>query len=78
MAIRGTLSEVVSSVRRSRTFGSNSRGHHSVLTSFYYGNLTNPSVDPPRIGLVSTMPSNAKDLLASAIKAAGSNFPGTW
>jgi len=47
----------------------------SVLASFYYGNLTNPSVDPPRIGLVSTMPSDAKDLLLAAIKAAGTNFP---
>lgn len=47
-----------------------------VLASFYYGNLTTPSVDPPRIGLVSTMPSNAPALLAAAIKAAEDNFPG--
>ncbi|KAF8320258.1 acid protease [Clavulina sp. PMI_390] len=48
----------------------------SVLASFHYGNLTNPSVDPPRIGFVSTMPSDAQDLLAQAIKAANPNFPG--
>ena len=50
--------------------------YHRVLASFYYGNLTNPSADPPRIGFVSTMPQDAKDLLSAAIKAAGANFPG--
>ncbi|CAL1712293.1 unnamed protein product [Somion occarium] len=34
---------------------------------FYYGNLTHPSVDPPRIGFVSNVPQNANDLLQQAI-----------
>lgn len=50
--------------------------YRRVLVSCHYGNLTNPSVDPARIGLVSTMPSDAKDRLLAAIKAAGKNFPG--
>ncbi|KAF8328165.1 aspartic peptidase domain-containing protein [Cantharellus anzutake] len=48
----------------------------SVLASFYYGNLTHPSVDPPRMGFVSTVPPNSKDLFAAAIKTAHNNFPG--
>lgn len=31
----------------------------STLVAFYYGNLTNPSQDPPRIGFLSTVPANA-------------------
>ncbi|KAJ7182951.1 aspartic peptidase domain-containing protein [Mycena crocata] len=42
----------------------------SVLASFYFGNITYPSVDPPRIGLLSTVPSNAGALLQSAIASA--------
>lgn len=37
---------------------------------FYYGNLTHPSVDPPRIGFVSNVPQNANELLQQAIKDA--------
>jgi len=50
----------------------------SVVTSFYYGNLTYPSQDPPRMGFASTVPGNANDLLAAAISDAalnGNNFP---
>jgi hypothetical protein len=40
------------------------------VTSFYYGNLTYPSQDPPRMGFVSTVPDNANDLFADAISNA--------
>ena len=40
---------------------------------FYYGNLTHPSVDPPRIGLLSTVPSNADQLLKDAVAKAAAN-----
>ncbi|EGN94451.1 hypothetical protein SERLA73DRAFT_188362 [Serpula lacrymans var. lacrymans S7.3] len=39
----------------------------SVLAAFYYGNLGMPSQDPARIGLLSTVPDNAADELASAV-----------
>ncbi|EKM52972.1 uncharacterized protein PHACADRAFT_259144 [Phanerochaete carnosa HHB-10118-sp] len=42
----------------------------SVLAAFYYGNLTNPSQDPPRIGLLSTVPSDGGEQLKEAISAA--------
>ncbi|PCH37131.1 acid protease [Wolfiporia cocos MD-104 SS10] len=42
----------------------------SALVAFYYGNLTHPSQDPPRIGLLSTVPPNAGQDLQSAVKAA--------
>ncbi|KDQ50519.1 hypothetical protein JAAARDRAFT_41981 [Jaapia argillacea MUCL 33604] len=45
----------------------------SNIVAFYYGNLTNPSVDPPRIGFYSTVPSNANDLLQAAVASAQSN-----
>ncbi|KAJ7038421.1 aspartic peptidase domain-containing protein [Mycena alexandri] len=49
----------------------------SVLATFYYGNITYPSVDPPCIGLMSTVPADAgtqlKSAIASAIKANGAN-----
>ncbi|KAF5360191.1 hypothetical protein D9758_011356 [Tetrapyrgos nigripes] len=44
----------------------------SNLVAFYYGNLTHPSVDPPRIGFLSTVPQNANELLTSAIHDAES------
>ncbi|KAF9513751.1 hypothetical protein BS47DRAFT_1343746 [Hydnum rufescens UP504] len=47
----------------------------SVLASFYYGNLTHPSVDPPRLGFVSTVPQNAAELLIAAVKSSINNFP---
>ncbi|KAI0059646.1 acid protease [Artomyces pyxidatus] len=52
----------------------------SNLVAFYYGNLTNPSVDPPRIGFMSMVPSNADDLLRQEVnnaQAAGGNFEST-
>ncbi|KZT11931.1 acid protease [Laetiporus sulphureus 93-53] len=42
----------------------------SNLAVFYYGNLTNPSVDPPRIGFMSMVPSNASELLDEAVSKA--------
>ena len=42
----------------------------SVLAAFYYGNLTRPSQDPPRIGLLSTVPSDGAERLKEAISAA--------
>lgn len=45
----------------------------SNLVAFYYGNLTHPSVDPPRMGFLSTVPSNADDLYGAAVKSAKSD-----
>jgi len=39
----------------------------SNLVAFHYGNLTHPSVDPPRIGLMSLVPENADDLFRQVI-----------
>ncbi|KAI0071144.1 acid protease [Panus rudis PR-1116 ss-1] len=39
---------------------------------FYYGNLTHPSSDPPRIGFISNVPQNANDLLQEAVSEAKS------
>ncbi|KDR82509.1 hypothetical protein GALMADRAFT_87852 [Galerina marginata CBS 339.88] len=50
----------------------------SNLVAFYYGNLTHPSMDPPRIGFLSVVPKNADQLLQDAIQKAmlnGGNFP---
>jgi hypothetical protein len=52
----------------------------SNLVAFHYGNLTHPSVDPPRIGILSMVPSNADDLLKQAVTDAlndGGNFEET-
>jgi hypothetical protein len=43
------------------------------LVAFYYGNLTHPSVDPPRIGFLSTVPKNASQLLSIAVESAQQN-----
>ena len=48
-------------------------GHHSNVVAFHFGNLTHPSVDPPRIGLLSTVPNNADSLLQNAIQDAVEN-----
>lgn len=51
----------------------------SALAAFYYGNITHPDVDRPRIGLLSTLPQNASALLSQAVDAAGTsdgNLPG--
>ncbi|GJJ10881.1 hypothetical protein Clacol_005109 [Clathrus columnatus] len=50
----------------------------STIVSFYFGNLTHPSVDPPRIGFLSTVPPNADQLYLKALanaKQNGNNFP---
>ncbi|KAF9456223.1 aspartic peptidase domain-containing protein [Collybia nuda] len=50
----------------------------SVLASYHYGNLTYPSQDPPRMGFLSTVPSDANDQMREAVKDAsqnGGNFP---
>jgi len=39
----------------------------SNLVAFHYGNLTHPSVDPPRIGLMSLVPENVDDLFRQVI-----------
>jgi hypothetical protein len=52
----------------------------SNLVAFYYGNLTNPSVDPPRIGFLSMVPNNASAILQNDIahaEANGGNFQST-
>ena len=52
----------------------------SVFVAFHYGNLTHPSQDQPRIGLLSTVPSDAAQLLQASVQFAnatlGGNFPG--
>jgi hypothetical protein len=55
--------------------------HDRVLASFYYGNLTYPSTDPPKIGFLSTVPSDADQELknaSNAASAAGNMFPGEF
>ncbi len=50
----------------------------SVLVAFYYGNMTHPSQDPPRVGLLSTVPSDAGTALEKAVASAvyhGGVFP---
>ncbi|KAA1478690.1 acid protease [Dentipellis sp. KUC8613] len=44
----------------------------SVLVSLYYGNLTYPSSDPPRMGFLSTVPADAGARLQSIVAAASS------
>lgn len=42
----------------------------STTVAFHYGNLTHPSVDPPRIGFLSTVPTDAGQLLTQAAQTA--------
>ncbi|KIJ23518.1 hypothetical protein M422DRAFT_786152 [Sphaerobolus stellatus SS14] len=42
----------------------------SNLVAFYFGNITHPSSDPPRMGFLSTVPTNANELLNSAVSSA--------
>lgn len=49
----------------------------SVISSFYYGNLTYPSQDPPRMGFLSTVPSDADDRMRAAVRTA-SHRDGTF
>ncbi|KAH7108307.1 acid protease, partial [Auriculariales sp. MPI-PUGE-AT-0066] len=50
----------------------------SVLSAYYYGDLVNPSQDRPRIGLLSTVPTDANEAMIDAIalaESSGGNFP---
>ncbi|KAF9031800.1 acid protease [Hymenopellis radicata] len=52
----------------------------SNLVVFHYGNLTHPSVDPPRVGIMSVVPANATEELQDAVQDAaenGGNFEST-
>jgi len=52
-----------------------------VLTSYYYGNLSYPSKDPPKMGFLSTVSSDASGRMQSAASAAAkadNNFPGMF
>ncbi|KAF8887145.1 aspartic peptidase domain-containing protein [Infundibulicybe gibba] len=52
----------------------------SNLVAFHYGNLTNPSVDPPRVGIMSMVPADANQQLMDAVAQAqgnGGNFEST-
>lgn len=51
-----------------------------VLSAYYYGNLSFPSVDPPKIGLLSTVPTDASQQLQAAVTTASKagNFPGAF
>ncbi|KAI0748391.1 aspartic peptidase domain-containing protein [Daedaleopsis nitida] len=52
----------------------------SNMVVFYYGNLTHPWVDPPRMGFLSLVPDNAGELLQDAVKSAetaGGKFAST-
>ena len=50
---------------------------NSVLAAFYYGNITHPSRDPPKMGFLSTVPQDAESQLVSAVAAVkkGDNLP---
>jgi hypothetical protein len=48
-------------------------GCFRTVVAFHYGNLTHPSVDPPRIGFLSIVPNNASQLLTDAVKSAQQN-----
>ncbi|TDL16844.1 acid protease [Rickenella mellea] len=51
----------------------------SATVAFYYGNLTHPSSDPPRIGFLSTVPPNANDQYKAIVNQAanGGGFVAT-
>lgn len=58
----------------------NDRNDYRNLVAFYYGNLTHPSVDPPRIGFLSMVQGNASAELTAAVSSAqahGGNFEST-
>ena len=46
---------------------------NSNLVAFYYGNLTHPSVDPPRIGFLSIVPNNSTGIVQSVVSHAQAN-----
>ena len=43
------------------------------LVAFYDGNLTRPSVDPPRIGFLLMVPDNASSIVRSVVSQAPAN-----
>ncbi|TFK27580.1 acid protease [Coprinopsis marcescibilis] len=45
----------------------------SNLVAFHYGNLTHPSEDPPRIGILSLVPENADEVYLQAVQDARNN-----
>lgn len=48
--------------------------------AYYYGNITSPILDPPKVGLLSTVPPDVADQLQQAIQAvmsSGGQFPST-
>ena len=45
----------------------------SNLVAFYYGNLTEPSADPPRVGFLSRVPGDAEEELERAVDEAERN-----
>lgn len=48
----------------------------SVIVAFYYGNLTHPSQDQPRVGLLSTVPPDAAQRLQAAVQFHSATFGG--
>ena len=78
---RRPVFEVVSCCHTLELFQVLSSNHFiRTLVAFYYGNMTRPFADPPRVGLKSTVPSNAGAELKEAVAAAlfhGGVFPGT-
>ena len=50
---------------------------NSILAVFYYGNITYPSHDPPKMGFLSTVPQDAALQLVSAVATVetGNNLP---
>ncbi|KAF8530169.1 aspartic peptidase domain-containing protein [Hysterangium stoloniferum] len=48
----------------------------NTFVAFYFGNLTNPAADPPRIGFLSTVPSNADAALLSDVQSASTAISG--
>ena len=48
----------------------------SVIVAFYYGNITHPSQDQPRVGLLSTVPPDAAQRLQAAVHFPNATFGG--
>lgn len=46
------------------------RFYQRVLSAYYFGNITYPSRDPPKVGFLSTVPNNARDLMKDAVDTA--------
>lgn len=50
----------------------------SVVSSFYFGNLTHPSADPPRMGFLSTVPADASQNLKAAVAQVQASSAGVY